>query len=150
MGTLKDRLFLKQHDANWIKSGLPGAGNILVLNNNTVFKPGAGGNAEKGRLSQVFELRLPIQSDGSYHCSEGKPFEVETILHWEDPHFYAAFQGGARRLPNGNTLLTDTVKRLVLQVNAKGEIVAEYKGLAPVYKAFMYDAAYVSNFIKNK
>lgn len=148
MGTPKDRIFLKQHDANWIKPNLPGAGNILVLNNNTVIKRGARDNAEAGRLSQVYELRLPIQSDGNYHRSEGKPFEVETILRWEDSNFYAAFQGGARRLPNGNTLLTDTVNKLVLQVNAKGEIVAEYKGVAPAYKTFMYDAAYVSNIIK--
>ena len=33
-GTEEDRLFLKQHDANWIDEGLPGAGNILVHNNN--------------------------------------------------------------------------------------------------------------------
>lgn len=33
-GTDKDRLFAKQHDASWIKNGYPGAGNLLVFNNN--------------------------------------------------------------------------------------------------------------------
>ena len=51
-GTEKDRLFQNQHDANWVDEGLPGAGNILVFNNNT----DTGGIAE----SQALVERQPL------------------------------------------------------------------------------------------
>lgn len=146
MGTIKDRKFLKQHDANWIDSDLPGTGNVLVHNNNTVFNPGM--RAQEGRLSSVFELQLPVEASGSYQRTEGKPYDALVQLKWEHPDYFADFQGGAQRLPNGNTLITDTVDRLVLQINSEGQIIAKYIGDAPVYKAFMYTREFVEHALK--
>ena len=143
LGKPQDQIFSKQHDANWIEPGLPGEGNLIVHNNNTLF--GRGQTIVEGRTSQIYELKLPVIPDGTYKHTAGKAFEAEIVWFWENPEYYATFQGGARRLPNGNTLITDTVDRLVLQVNTKGDIVAEYKGSAPVYKAFMYSPDYVKN-----
>ncbi len=164
-GESADRLFLKQHDANWIDPGLPGAGNILVHNNNTVFKPprppavGAGPNrppqdpnrelleAVEGR-SNVYELILPLQADGNYTLEADQPFTAERVWFWDHENYFADFQGGARRLPNGNTLVSDTTDYLVVEVNPAGDIVAEYKGVAPVFKAFKYDRAYAAEVPK--
>lgn len=147
-GTEKDRIFLKQHDANWIDKGLPGEGNLLVHNNNTIFVKG---NQEvKGRTSQIFEFSLPINEDGTYSKKADSPFKAETIWSWENPDYYAVFQGGARRLPNGNTLITDTVDGIAFQINHSGEIVAEYRGNAPTFKCFMYSADYLNDGILNK
>ena len=153
-GTVEDRLFLKQHDANWIDNGLPGAGNILVHNNNTEFKPqrpaatrppveerlptGDEIDVKEGR-SNVYELRPLMDADGSYTKVDGE-FRAETVWYWEHPDYFADFQGGARRLPNNNTLVTDTTDDLVVEVNPGGEIVAEYRGATPVFKAFKYSA----------
>lgn len=155
-GSAEDRLFLKQHDANWIDAGLPGEGNILVHNNNTEIKPRLPtGMSRPGQrppamrlpsgdeidvkegISNVYELRLQTTDDGFYTTTDGV-FNAETVWFWEHPEYFADFQGGARRLPNNNTLVTDTTDDLVVEVNPVGEIVAEYRGATPVYKAFKY------------
>lgn len=150
-GTEEDRVFLKQHDANWIDVGLPGAGNILVMNNNTQLKPGsmltrnrplgAAAALAQGQLkgtSNVHEIRPFMDQESNYVIGEEGAFLVENIWFWEDPSFFAPFQGGARRLPNGNTLLSNTVRRSVLEVNPAGKIVARYLGPAPTFKSFKF------------
>ena len=181
MGTVDDRVFLKQHDANWVDAGLRGAGNLLVFNNNTQF--GAGGGMGMGTgpggvgartgpggigaapgpggmgvtaleaqqqmqgISNVHELRLRPAADGNYPREPGQPFAAEQVWIWEDPEFFAPFQGGARRLPNGNTLLTDTVNAYAREVNADGDTVAEYFGSAPSYKTFKYSREQVADLL---
>lgn len=171
MGDTDDRIFLKQHDANWVDEGLPGAGNILVHNNNTTFKPrsGAGPRASGGAPASsapealgaamerfefegdtnIYELRLPVTANGTYSRSPDKPFQAETVWFWNSPDYFADFQGGARRLANGSTLLTDTTDNLVVEVDKSGTVVAQYKGATPVYKAFKYTGKDV-DFLKAK
>ena len=163
MGTADDRVFLKQHDSNWVDAGLRGAGNLLVFNNNTQF--GAGGGMGMGAgpggmgitaleaqqqmqgVSNVHELRLRPAADGNYPREPGQPFTAEQVWLWEDPEFFAPFQGGARRLPNGNTLLTDTVNEYAREINADGDTVAEYFGSAPSYKTFKYSPEQVADLL---
>ena len=210
MGTTEDRVFLKQHDSNWIDTGLPGEGNLLIFNNNIVFGPGFGGmggadmdglnapgvNIPVGNapgadmaganipgliatgadlpganmpeanapvagmgtdalqaqralqgISNVHELRLRPDADGNYPREPGQPFTAEQVWFWEDPDFFAPFQGGARRLPNGNTLLTDTVNASAREINADGETVAEYFGSTPSYKTFKYSREQVADLL---
>ena len=200
MGTPDDRLFAWQHDPNWIDVGLPGAGNLLIFNNNTQAGPGVGGmgigpgsdgmgmgatgamglggmslgamgvggmglgamglgttgatgagalqaqRALQG-VSNVHELRLRPAENGAYPREPGEPFAAEQVWFWEDPGFFAPFQGGARRLPNGNTLLTDTVNAYAREINADGDTVAEYFGSAPSYKTFKYSREQVAELL---
>lgn len=158
MGTEEDRLCQNQHDANWVDEGLPGAGNILVFNNNTgmgniarVGNNGAGAAAAQERLkgvSNVHEISPAITDDGGYVIIKAGAFEVEQIWFWENDDFFAPFQGGARRLPNGNTLLTDTVGRRVWEVKVDGKVVVRYKGPAPAFKTFKYSAEQVANLLE--
>ena len=156
-GTEKDRLFQNQHDANWIDEGLPGAGNILVFNNNTstrsIARVGTGGAAAataqeqlKG-ISNVHEIN-PTIDNGRYVIGKAGTFEAKQIWFWEHKDFFAPFQGGARRLPNGNSLLTDTVGRRVWEVAPDGDVVVRYKGPAPTFKAFKYSAEQVANVLE--
>ncbi len=163
MGTSDDRVFLKQHDANWIDAGLPRAGNLLIFNNNVQIGTGLAGmgmgamgamgaNALQAQralrgVSNVHELRLRPAEDGHYPREPGQPFAAEQAWFWEDPEFFAPFQGGARRLPNGNTLLTDTVNEYAREINADGETVAEYFGSAPSYKTFKYSREQVADLL---
>ena len=150
-GNAEDRLFRKQHDANWINAGLPGAGNILVFNNNTDLRGfrlpqrGAGGAAAalaqerlKGE-SNVYEILPAINAEGYYYELDGKaPYRAQRQWFWEYEEFFAPFQGGARRLPNGNTLISDTVGRRVWEITSDGQVAARYKGPAPTFKSFKY------------
>lgn len=156
-GTEKDHLFRHQHDANWVDEGLPGAGNIVVLNNNTgtssIARVGSGGAAAaaaqqqlKG-ISNVYEIS-PTVDHGRYVIGKAGTFKAKQIWFWENPEFFAPFQGGARRLPNGNTLLTDTVGKRVWEVAPDGDVVVRYKGPAPTFKAFKYSAEQVANLLE--
>ena len=166
MGSDDDRLFSKQHDANWVDAGLPGADNILVFNNNTDLSglPGGGlnmlreGGGTAAALAQeqlrgvsnLHEIRPALNADGAYVRPNDQPFDVEQIWLWEHPDFFAPFQGGARRLPNGNTLISDTVGRRVWELSETGETLAKYKGPAPTYKSFKYTEEQLSFLLGNK
>jgi len=106
-----------QHDAHMIPAGLPGAGNVLVFDNQ-----GAAGippiylNMFPG--SRVLEID-PISEEiiWQYDASSGGlPF-------W---HFFSSFISSARRLPNGNTLICEGMHGRLFQVTTAGEIVWEY------------------------
>ena len=63
MGTRADRVFLKQHDPNWVDAGLPGAGNLLIFNNNIQIGPGFGGLAGMGMGAMALEAQRQYAVD---------------------------------------------------------------------------------------
>jgi hypothetical protein len=89
---------------NWIPDGYPGEGNLILFNNNYTDN------------SAVFEIVTPLNDDGTYAISEGQPFgpEEPVWLHTDD--FHTQMQGGAFRLPNGNTLITDCDDATIFEV----------------------------------
>ena len=115
-----------QHDAHWIPPGLPGAGNVLILNN---------GNDEKfegpqRNYSSVEEIALPTLQDNTYSRNHDLGFAPLRIL-WtytaDDPgDFYAPIQSGAQRLPNGNTQICDSPSGTIFQVTSDGQTVWKY------------------------
>ena len=97
-----------QHDASLLDNG-----NILIFDN------GCQRRGYGPTYSRVVEV----------NPATGK-------IEWEyksDPptDFYTAIEGGCERLPNGNTLITESTKGLVFEVTHKGEIVWEY--VVPFY-----------------
>jgi hypothetical protein len=106
-----------QHDAHIIPVGLPGAGNLLVFDNE-----GASGFPATRLASQlgsrVLEIN-PITKDIVWQY---------TALNSNEPvwDFYSSFISSARRLPNGNTLIDEGMNGRIFQVTPQGEIVWEY------------------------
>lgn len=111
-----------QHDPHLIAPGLPGAGNLLVFDNQG-------------------EAGYPIVSPGIFPHSrvlEIDPVKKEVV--WEYTavdsqqtqwSFYSAFISSARRLPNGNTLIDEGMNGRLFQVTRDGAIVWEY--VSPFY-----------------
>lgn len=111
-----------QHDPHLIAPGLPGAGNLIVFDNQG-------------------EAGYPIVSPGLFPHSrvlEIDPVKKQVV--WEysavDSHqtqwsFYSAFISSARRLPNGNTLIDEGMHGRLFQVTPSGDIVWEY--VSPYY-----------------
>ena len=144
MGTEDDQQLFAQHDAQWIKSGLPGGGNILVFNNGR-GRPG-------GDASSADEIVPPLNTNGTYDRTSDNPYGP-TDLQWSyfpgyPNKFYALNLGGVQRLPNGNTLICDGPHGRFFEVTNEKKIVWEYKNQVPnpidshVYKIRRYAEDY--------
>lgn len=104
--------FSGQHNAHMIPEGLPGAGDILVFDDQ-----GEGGYPP---------ATLPV-------IGGSRVIEINPVTHkvvWQyagsKVSFFSSFLGSAQRLPNGNTLIDSGMWGRIFQVTPKGRIVWEY------------------------
>jgi hypothetical protein len=121
-GRERDRTLYVQHNAHWIRPGLPGAGDILVFNNGD-GRPG-------GNSSSVDQLHPPVTAGGGYRL-EAKTYGPKALA-WTysatpKTDFYSSFISGSQRLPNGNTLICSGATSRFFEVTPEGEIVWEYR-----------------------
>jgi hypothetical protein len=118
----RDGFTIGQHDPNMIEKGLKGAGNILVFDNG-----GRGGYPpERYRpYTRVIEIN-PAKREIVWEYdaeSSGAPRAA----------FFTEFTGNARRLPNDNTMITESSWGRVFEVDREGTVVWEW--MSPhVYK----------------
>jgi hypothetical protein len=112
------------HDAQWIKSGLPGAGNIIFFNN--------GGNdyGRDGNYSSIDEFSPPLNGFNYDMMPQG--FYGPSDLVWTyqstpQEDFFSSFISGVQRLSNGNTLIDEGDKGKVFEVSYLHEIVSSYQ-----------------------
>jgi Arylsulfotransferase (ASST) len=136
-GTVKDQKLFSQHNAHWIPKGNPGAGNILVFNN--------GMRRTGGAYSSVDELVPPVDSDGKYEYTAGKPYGPDApVWSYSAPKridFYSSFISGTNRLPNGNTFICSGANGTLFEVTAEKEMVWKY--LNPVLGIPSPDSSFV-------
>jgi len=114
-GDSLDKILSAQHGLNWIPTGYPGEGNLILFNN--FHAEGA---------SAVLEIVTPINENGSYNLSGNGVYGPES---WEWGYFAditTPMQGGAFRLSNGNTLITQTHTARIIEVNMSGEILWDF------------------------
>ena len=121
-GDAGDQKLFAQHDAQWIEPGLPGEGNILVFNN--------GASRPEGNYSSIDEIVPPADSSGKYSLTPGQAYgPVEQTWIYTDANptdFFSAIMGGVLRLPNGNTLIDNSVSGTFFEVTPEGETVWRY------------------------
>ena len=107
-----------QHNPHMIGAGLPGAGNVLLFDN----QGGAGyPPAPLGIYagSRVLEIN-PSTKDIVWQYTA----EDSGLPPWS---FHSSFVSNAQRLPNGNTLITEGMRGRLFQVTPSGDIVWEYQ-----------------------
>jgi PKD repeat protein len=135
-----------QHDAQWIDSGLPGSGNILIFNNG-VGRPGFD-------YLSVDEIVPPVDGDGNYYYNPGfaygpdNPCWIYTDLNLIS--YYSSKMGSAQRLPNGNTLICNSYLngkgKQFFEVDPSGATIWTYNypdnGLLTVFKIVRYSTDY--------
>lgn len=127
-----------QHMAYMIPDNLPGAGNILILDN--------GGGAGYGALIEGLEdpdtgEKLgfwPNKYRGFSRVLEINPVTKQLVWEYKQPEpttgsalgndhlFYSNVMAGAQRLRNGNTLITEADTGRIVEVTRDGEVVWEY------------------------
>jgi len=109
--------FVGQHHAHMIPAGLPGEGNILVLDNGG--RSGYGGSGGYPRYIRKYSRVI-----------EFNPLTLEVVWQYGaeggDEMFFSPNMGSAQRLPNGNTLITDGANGRVFEVTPDKDIVWEF------------------------
>ncbi len=125
-GTAANEVFLQQHCTEWIDTGCPGAGDILIFNNGI-----------SRNYSTIDEIVPPLDSSGNYALTAGAAFGPSSLT-WTyraptPTDFYSAEISGAQRLPNGNTLICEGLKGNLFEVTQAGETVWRY--LCPVIQS---------------
>ena len=118
-GTSANDKYLQQHDVEWIKTGCPGAGDLMCFNN------GIGRN-----YSSIDEITTPVDLLGNYSLTAGQAY-APTSLTWTyqatpPTSLYAEDISGAQRLPNGNTLINDGPNGTLTEVTSTGTTVWKY------------------------
>jgi len=131
------------HDIQWIRPGLPGAGNFLIFNNGQYL-------FERTAQSYIFEINGFLDSRGRDTGRYVNPPDAG-YARWQaenrDTHkhtkqksnqilwmyysksnqgFFSHIGSGAQRLPNGNTLICAMTEGHIFEVTPKGELVWEY------------------------
>ncbi|MEI9933124.1 MAG: aryl-sulfate sulfotransferase [Rhizomicrobium sp.] len=106
-----------QHDAHLIEEGLPGAGNLIVFDNQgeAGYPPVPLGVNSGSRVLEINPVTQQIvwQYSGENSGASG----------WT---FYSSFISDARRLPNGNTFIDEGMNGRFFQITPGGKIVWEY------------------------
>ncbi len=137
-GNSTHHLLNDQHGVNWIPEGYPGAGNLILFNNNY-------GNNE----SAVFEIVPPLQNDGTYEIFADNPFGPSEPVWMHAGNFHTQMQGGAFRLPNGNTLITDCDDAHMFEITPNGQNVWSHEyggGQVFIARAIKYELNFLIDF----
>ena len=114
-GNSSDNILADQHSINWIPNGYPGEGNFILFN-----------NFHSNQSSAVLEFIPPVNADGSFTVPDSEPFGPDTYTWIHTGGFFSEAQGGAFRLPNGNTLITEATSSYIFEVNQNGQVVWDY------------------------
>ena len=136
-GDANDRKLFNQHDVQWILSGLPGEGNIMIFNN---------GDGTLRPYTTVVEFTPAMNPDGSYDLDDGATYGPDALV-WEynpppEEQFLSWFISGAQRLANGNTLINHGAGGHFREVTASGDIVWDYTYKTEVDAPHMIFRAY--------
>jgi len=123
-GTIDDRQLFGQHDAQWIKPGLIGEGNIIVYNN--------GVDRPVTEYSTADEFTTTVDSNGFYPQPDSGVAHGPAGVIWNytaDPptSMFSGPISGVQRLPGGNTLICCGQPGWFVEVTPLGDIVWKYQ-----------------------
>jgi hypothetical protein len=117
MGSVSNQSLFEQHDITWIGNTINNAGNFLVFNN-TRFS----------NMSSVDEILIPQSINGTYSLLPNTTNIPETYAwSFNNNSIYSNRLSGAKRLANGNTLITDGRAGTLFEINALGNIIWQYQ-----------------------
>lgn len=117
-----------QHEPHMIEKGLPGAGNIIVFDN---------GASPYKNLAHC----------GCSYVLEINPSDNSLVWVYDDSHkLHARFTANCQRLPNGNTLILESMCRRLFEVTPDKEIVWEHILTDPAQRVYRYPLDYCDPF----
>lgn len=140
-GAGKDQKLFGPHDAQWIKKGFLGEGNMLIFNN--------GDGRPEREYSSVEEIIPPMDSRRNYLIYNKNPFGPDSPVWFfsvkeDGRHFYSQHLSGAQRLNNGNTLICVGGRGYFFEITPEGKQAWSYQNI------FYKDAIYKKNIIESR
>ena len=123
-GSVEDQQFWGQHNAYWIKPGLPFENNIMVFNN--------GNGRTDGSYSSVEIIAPPINAQGIYDTvlPYGPAAPLWAYTNPVPENFYAPNISGSQQLANGNVLISDGPAGTFFEIDSNRNTVWKY--ISPV------------------
>ncbi|MEO6637267.1 MAG: aryl-sulfate sulfotransferase [Ginsengibacter sp.] len=119
----KEQLF-GQHHVHWIEKGKPGAGDLMLFNNNVINWN------DSTNCSAIFELSPLTDKKGNYLLETDTTFgPAKPMVLYIAPDslsFYSGFIGGAEKMENGNTFINEGARGRFFEVTKEGKIVWEF------------------------
>jgi hypothetical protein len=136
-GDSTNQQLFAQHNTQWIREGLQGAGHMMAFCNGW-GRPGG------QSYSTVVEWAPACDSNGDYPMPDsGKPFGPDSaywVYQGNPPtSFYSRNGSGAQRLPNGNTLVCEQRNGRIFEVAPDTQIVWTY--VNPMVDTMAYNQA---------
>lgn len=117
-----------QHEPHMIEKGLPGEGNIIVFDN--------GASPYKD-----------LAHCGCSYVLEINPSDNSLVWVYDNNHFFhARFTANCQRLPNGNTLILESLCWRLFEVTTEKEIVWEYIKTDNAQRIYRYPYDYCEEF----
>lgn len=117
-----------QHEPHMIEKGLPGAGNIIVFDN---------GASPQNDIAHC----------GCSYVLEIDPADNSLVWVYDANHFFfARFTANCQRLPNGNTLILESLCRRLFEVTPEKEIVWEHVLTDPAQRVYRYPYDFCDEF----
>ena len=132
-GTSENQRLFGQHDVTWIGNTINNGGNFLVFNNNKF--------SDK---SSVDEILIPQLSNGSYELAPNMVNLPEnSSWSYDNELIFSSRLSGAKRLSNGNTLITLGRGGTLFEINESGTILWQYQNPietnASIFKVNKYE-----------
>ena len=86
------------------------------------------------------EIVTPVDGGGAYAITPGEAYGPAAPVwrYGDEPAFFSRYQGGAFRMPNGNTLITEAIEGRIIEVTTDGTIVWTHFTGESVHKAPRY------------
>lgn len=117
-----------QHEPHMIEKGLPGEGHILVFDNGA-------------------SPRHDFAHCGCSYVLEINPTDDSLVWVYDDSHrFFSKVTANCQRLPNGNTLILESLCRRLFEVTPDCKIVWEHILTEPAQRAYRYPYDYCDEF----
>jgi hypothetical protein len=117
------------HCSVWIPQGYPGAGHLMVFNN------------REGQSSSIVVEWIP-PADASGHYAQPAPGTAfgpaSPVWAYTAAGFYSNHLGGCQRLPNGNTLIVESMTGNLFEVDMGGEVEWSYSPGGQISRATRY------------
>jgi Arylsulfotransferase (ASST)/Carboxypeptidase regulatory-like domain len=121
------------HCAYWVPADCPGAGNLMAFNNEM-----------SNNQSQIVEIEPPYENTYNYSWTPGTAYAPDEPV-WEYSNgtsFYSNHLGSVQRLPNGNTLISESTSGYMFEVDVDGNVMWEKDITNEVARCLRYGMDY--------